>query len=106
VYRLSSPGRVNVVEPSSGMLPPSGSRTANKNAMRSMCDPRATNARTSADARSSHCASSVTHNKPPSLATSDNRVRMARPTKKRSGAGPSTDPNADANACCCGAGNP
>ena len=56
------------------------------------------------DARSSHCASSITHTSGRCSATSASRLRTANPTRKRSGAGPSRSPNAVPSASLCGPG--
>ena len=55
---------------------------------------RATNPSTCAEARSSHCSSSTTQTSGCSSATSESRLSTARPTKKRSGAGPGLVPKA------------
>ena len=55
--------------------------------------------------RSSHWASSTTHTSGCSSATSENRLRTARPTRKRSGAFPSRSPNAVPSASRCGSGS-
>ena len=65
---------------------------------------RATNASACAEARSSHCASSTTQTSGRSPATSDSRLRTARPTAKRSGASPSRRLNAVRSASRCGPG--
>jgi hypothetical protein len=55
---------------------------------------RATNARTCAEARSSHCSSSTMHTSGRSSATSDSKPRTAMPTRKRSDTEPALRPNA------------
>ncbi len=59
---------------------------------------RATNARTCAEARSSHCSSSTRHINGCSSATSEIKLRTARPIRKRFGAGPALTPIAVRNA--------
>ena len=54
---------------------------------------RATKARTCRDAWSSHWWSSMRHTNGCFSATSDSRPKVARPTRKRSGAGPAATPN-------------
>ena len=56
---------------------------------------RATNASACADAPSSHCASSITHNSGRSSAASDSRPSTARPTNNRSGRGALAQPERD-----------
>ncbi len=81
-----------------------GARAANTSPTDSASRRRATNARTCADARSSHCSSSTRQISGRSSATSESRLRTARPTKKRSGAGPGLTPNAVRSASRCGTG--
>ena len=66
---------------------------------------RATNARTCAEARSSHCSSSTRQISGRSSATTESRLRTARPMRKRSGADPELKPNAVRNASRCGPGS-
>jgi len=83
---------------------PPGARAANTNPTDSACRRRATNPRTCAEARSSHCSSSTRQISGWSSATSDSRPRTARPMKNRSGAGPALRPNAVRSALRCGSG--
>ena len=66
---------------------------------------RATKARTCAEARSSHWWSSTRHTSGRSSATSDSRLRTARPTRNRSGADPELMPNAVRSASRRGVGS-
>jgi hypothetical protein len=66
---------------------------------------RATNASTSADARSSHCWSSTRHSSGRSSATPDSRPSTARPTRNRSGVGSALCPKTPRSASRCGVGN-
>jgi hypothetical protein len=79
-------------------------RAANTKPTDSASRRRATNARACAEARSSHCSSSTRQISGRSSATSESRLRTARPTKKRSGAGPGLTPNAVRSASRCGGG--
>ena len=92
---------------SSGKPPksPPGSRAAASNPTGSASSLRATNASTWDDARSSHCESSITHSSGRCSATADSRLSTARPTRNRSGASPSRNPNATPSAARCGPGN-
>ena len=81
-----------------------GSRAAKITSTASASSRRAANARTCTEARSSHCTSSTTHTSGRSPATSDSRLSTARPTRKRSGAGPASRPNAMLRASRCGPG--
>jgi pimeloyl-ACP methyl ester carboxylesterase len=65
---------------------------------------RAANPSACAEARSSHCSSSITQISGRSPATSDNRLSTARPTKNRSGGGPAARPNAVRSASRWGVG--
>jgi hypothetical protein len=56
-------------------------------------------------ARSSHCASSITHKTGRSAATSARRLSVASPTRNRSGAPPACSPNATPSASRCGPGS-
>ena len=85
---------------------PAGSRTARTNPTDSAPRRRATKASACAEAPSSHCASSTTQTSGRSSATSDSRLRTARPTRNRSGASPSRTPNAVPKASRCGPGKP
>ena len=57
-----------------------------------------------AEAASSHCASSTMQTSGRSSATTDSRLKAARPTRNRSGASPSRKPNAVPSASRCGPG--
>ena len=81
-----------------------GSRVAKITSTAFASSRRAANARTSTEGRSSHCTSSTTHTSGRSPAASDSRLSTARPTRKRSGAGPSSRPNAILRASRCGPG--
>ena len=65
---------------------------------------RTTNASACAVARSSHCSSSTRHTGACCSAASDSRLNPARPSRKRSGAGPRLSPNAVRSASACGTG--
>jgi hypothetical protein len=82
-----------------------GTRAANTRPTDSATRRRATNPRTCADARSSHCASSTTQTSGCSSAASDSRLRVASAARKRSGADPDLSPNAVRNASRCGRGS-
>jgi hypothetical protein len=69
-------------------------RAANTMATDSASRQRAANASAFADARSSHCASSIRHTSGCVSTASDNRLRTARLTRKRSGVVPEIRPNA------------
>ena len=81
-------------------------RAAHTIAIRSASRRRATKPSTWAEAWSSHCASSTMQTSGCCSATSANSVSVARPTRKRSGAGPALSPNTVASASRCGAGRP
>ena len=66
---------------------------------------RATNASACADARSSHCASSITHSSGWRSAASESRLKVARPTNRRSGTVPALRPNVVVSASRCGPGS-
>ena len=83
-----------------------GSRAAKISPTGSASSRRAANASTCADAWSSHCASSTTHNSGRSSATSASNVSTASPTRNRSGAAPARSPNAISSASRCGPGRP
>jgi hypothetical protein len=83
---------------------PVGTRAPNTTPTDSAPSRRATNARTCAEALSSHCSSSTMHTSGRFSAISDSRPRAARPIRNRSGAGPALRPNAVRNASRCGAG--
>ena len=72
-----------------------GSRAANTSPTGSASRRRATKASVSADAWSSHCASSTTHSSGCSSAASESRLSTARPTRNRSGAAPGAQPEHD-----------
>ena len=91
--RSSSPPTASSASPSK-CRSPLGSRTAKTSPTDSAPRRRATNASACAEAASSHCASSTTHTSGRSSATSESRLRTARPTRNRSGASPSRKPNA------------
>ena len=82
------------------------SRVAKRRAMRSARSRRATKVRTCSDPRSSQCASSTTHNSGCCSAASDNRLRMASPTRYGLGAGPPRRPKAISTASRWGSGSP
>ena len=63
------------------------------------------NASTSADDRSSQCASSTTSSSGVCAARSVSTPRVARPTRKASGASPSATPKAMSSALRCGSGS-
>ena len=66
---------------------------------------RATKPNACAEARSSHCWSSITPTSGRSPAASERRLSTARLTRNRSGAGPALRPNAVRSASCCGSGS-
>jgi len=78
---------------------------ANSSTTGSASSLRATNANTCADARSNHCASSMTHSSGRSCAASEKRLKVANATRKRSGAAPALTPNVISSAPRCGAGS-
>ena len=78
----------------SSISSPGSPRTAKTNAIGSARRRRATKARTWAEARSSHCASSIRQTSGRSSAVRDRRLSTARPTRKRSAAAPPVRPNA------------
>ena len=75
------------------------------NPTRSAYRRRAANPSTCADSRSIQCPSSMTHSSGWSSAARDSSVSVASPTRKRSGAGPASRPNAIFMASRCGAGS-
>jgi hypothetical protein len=83
---------------------PVGIRAPNTRPTDSVPSRRARNARTCAEALSSHCSSSTMHTSGRSPATSDSRPRAASPIRNRSAAGPALRPNAVRSASRCGAG--
>ena len=72
-----------------------GSRAANTIPTASASRRRATKASVSAEARSSHCASSTTHNSGRSSATSESKLNTPKPTRNRSGTAPVLEPEHD-----------
>ena len=84
---------------------PPGTRAAKTKPTDSAPSRRATNARTCAEAWSSHCSSSTRHTSGCSSATCDSRLSTARPIRNRSGGGPALMPNAVRSASRCGAGS-
>ena len=83
----------------------SASRIEKTKAMRSACTRRATNANTSEEAWSSHCASSTAQTSGPFSAASESSPRAARPDNESDqAAAPSVTPNATSSAARCGAG--
>ena len=83
--RSSSPPTASSGNPSK-CRSPLGSRTARTSPTDSAPKRRATNASACAEAASSHCASSTMQTSGRSSATSDSRLKTARPTRNRSGA--------------------
>ena len=77
---------------------PSGSRTAMTSPTPSANRRRATKASTSVDSRSSHCASSTTHNRGCRDATVDSNVNVPRLTNSRSTLAASSSPKATRSA--------
>ena len=77
---------------------PSGSRTAMTSPTPSANRRRATKASTSVDSRSSHCASSTTHNRGCRDATVDSNVKVPRLTNSRSTLAASSSPKATRSA--------
>jgi hypothetical protein len=73
-------------------------RAPNTRTTDSATNRRATNASVSADALSNHCASSTAHRSGLLLATSDSRLSIASPTRKRLGRSPGHKPNATSSA--------
>ena len=82
-----------------------GSRTANSSPIDSASRRRATNAMVSADALSSHWASSITHRSGCSAAASESRLSTASPTTNRSAGAFAPSPNAVSSASRCGPGS-
>ncbi len=83
---------------------PLGSRTAKTSPTDSAPRRRATKASACAEAASNHCASSTMQTSGRFSAMSDRRLSTARPTRNRSGASPSRNPNAVPSAPRCGPG--
>ena len=81
------------------------SRAANSRTTGSASSLRATKPNTCAEARSNHCASSMTHSSGRSCAASEKRLKVARATRKRSGAAPALTPNVISSASRCGPGS-
>ena len=102
--RASSSSRPSTTSSGSPASSSLGARAAKTRPTDSASRRRATNASTCAEARSSHCSSSTTQISGCSSATSESRLSTARPTKKRSGAGPGLTPKAVRSASRCGAG--
>ena len=80
------------------------SRAAIKSTTDSASNRRATNASVWTERRSSHCASSTINSTGSCSANPARSCSTARPTRKRSGGGPTPRPNAVARASRCGAG--
>jgi len=84
---------------------PAGTRAEKTSPTDSIPSRRATKVRTWAEARSSHCVSSTTQTRGRSSAASASTLRTARPTRNRSGTGPSCSPKVIRSALRCGAGS-
>ena len=104
--RASGPVNPSITSCGSPASSSAGTRAAKTSPTDSMPSRRATNARTWAEARSSHCASSTTQTSGRSAAASASTLSTARPTKNRSGTGPSCNPKVIRSALRCGAGSP
>ena len=81
------------------------SRTANSITTGSAWNRRAANSNASDDPRSSHCASSTTHNNGFSAASSASNVNVAAPIRNGVVAVSLLNPNAPRNAAACGPGS-